>query len=311
MKYFLKCLLAGLMLLVPLSHAGVSVSSGFPDLGNIVSSVDMGVLMFVVSNVDIAGLIWATLKYAALFFIISLAVLFCCGKYHCFKRQNPIWDKCAYLYYLYIPIVFVAFGAVYGASSNAEQQASSFIKNELSPVVNQFLIGTLRATPPEFYDLLANTTPEDAMLILRKMIRDSLDNVFNSGESDGMKAFWQKLPNIGTTFVVDVCANIIYGKVADIAGVSRGDVKRGAKSIYKESFLDLMTKGGDLFGNYAALKVSKMIAMYRFFAMLVLALTLFVPMADFLIARFLKKRRTRNEAFLAGAENIPEGPASS
>jgi hypothetical protein len=302
------------MLFVPLCHAGVSVSSGLPDFGNIASSIinfsDTAVLKFVTSNVDIVGLILAAVKYAVLFFIISLVVLFYCRKCHWFKRQNSIWDKMTCLYYLYIPVVFVAFGAVYGASSNAEQQASSLIKNELSPVINQFLIGTLRDTPPEVYDLLANATPEDAMLILRKMIRDSLGDVFNSEEFDNMKAFWQKLPKAGDAFIVDVCANIIYGKVAGIAGVSRDDVKRGARSIHKENFLNIIVKGGDLFSNYAAMKVSKMISGYRFFAMLILIPALSVPVVDFLIARFLKKRRARNEGFLAGSGSISEGSAS-
>ncbi|MDR2092570.1 MAG: hypothetical protein LBP58_04550 [Azoarcus sp.] len=316
MKHFPGCLLAGLMLFVPLCHAVVVDES---TLHYPVIVIALGVaLEFVASIIDVMALVWATLKCAGLFFIVSLLVLFCCRKYRWFKRQNSIWDKFTYLYYLYIPVLFVAFGAVYGASSNAEQQVSSLIKNELSPAVNQFLIGTLRDTPPEFYDLLANATPEDGVLILRKKIEDRLGEVLNderavvAGEvADKASGFWQKLPKGATTFVVDACVDIVYGKVADVIGLNRDEVKRGVKSIRKESFLDLMIQGGDLFGDYAAMKVAKVIASYRFFAMLVLILALFVPVSDFLLARSLKKTGARrNEEFPAGGGSLPEGPAS-
>ncbi|MDR2092393.1 MAG: hypothetical protein LBP58_03610 [Azoarcus sp.] len=321
MKYFLKCLLAGLMLFIPLCHAGTTGTFDSPAFGGIANTIaslgDTGVLKFVVSNIDIMGLIWATLKYAALFFIISLPVLFCCRKYRWFKRQNPIWDKLTYLYYLCIPIVFVAFGAVYGALSSAEQQASSLVKNELSPAVNQFLLGTLHDAPLEFYDLLANATPEDGVLILRKRIEDNLGKVFDSegaaitgAIADKTRAFWQKLPTGAITFIVGVCADVIYWKLAGVTGTSRDDVKHGVKAIQKESFLNLIMQGGDLFGSYAAKKVAAMIANYRFLATLICVAILLVPVADILIARLLRKTRARDEGSPGKGESLPQGPAS-
>ncbi|MDR0716185.1 MAG: hypothetical protein LBF50_02050 [Azoarcus sp.] len=301
MKHIPKCMLACLMSFVSLAHAGWA----WPDFGSVAGTIasvsDTAVLKFIMSNIDIMGLIQATLKHVVLFFVASLPVLFCCRKYRWFKRRNPIWDKFTYLYYLYIPIVFMALGAVYGASSNVGQQASSLIRNELAPPVNRLLAGALRDLPVKYHDMLAGSTPEDVLQILRKMIGESLDNVFSNEGTDGASAFWQKLPESTRTFVVDICVDIMRGKLADITGLSRGNVKRGLDAIQKESFLNLIGQGGDLFGDYAAAKIAAMIASYRFFAMLALALTLCVPVADVLLAR-RGRRKT-----MAGESNDSQG----
>ncbi|MDR2689274.1 MAG: hypothetical protein LBB76_05900 [Azoarcus sp.] len=286
MRHILKNTLACLVLFaVPLSHA-------WSDLGSMAASVvnisDTAAVKFIWTNIDIIGLVWATVKHTLLFLVFSLLVLFFCRKRRWFKRANPIWDKFTYLYYLYIPVVFMALGAVYGALSNMEQQSFSIIKDKLAPPVNSFLISSLNDLPADYHDALAQMTPEDALQYTRVIIETSLDKTLKEGTSR-IADFWQKLPGDGRTFIVDVCVDIVLGKVAGIVGLSRGEVKQGLNAMKKENFLDLIKQGGDLFGDYAAAKVRGMIRGYRVFVMLIFVLALFVPVVDTLIARGREK----------------------
>ncbi|MDR1461789.1 MAG: hypothetical protein LBI68_01435 [Azoarcus sp.] len=280
----LKYVFACLMLFALPAHAELSLQGESPDTGS------MGMLSLIWSHIDLMGLLWATAKYAFLFFILSLVTLFICRKYRFFKRQNPIWNKLTFLYYLCIPAALTLFGAIYGASSSAEQQATFIIRNDLAPPVNRFLVESLSGLSADFRETLANATPEQKPLLLRKYLEGDLSEYAKAG-AGSITDLWQKLPESGRTFVVDSCVAVLTQTLSYGTGRDRNNIMQSFDAAKKGGLSGLLKWSGDLFGDYAATKAGAMIRSYRTLAMLILALVLLVPVVDTLIARVLEKKQ--------------------
>ncbi|MDR1163205.1 MAG: hypothetical protein LBM17_05120 [Candidatus Accumulibacter sp.] len=283
--YFTACLVA--LLLAPfVCKAEVNpLSMESRELARSLASFSsVGVAHYLSSSLNPKDLFFSSFKYACLFFLLALLVLYFCKKFGCFKRENPLWDKLTYLYYLYIPVVLVAFGAVYGALSSGETQAVATIRNNIAPSANRFLIKAIGDFLPEANKLLGSTTPEQAAQVLRDHFEKGIDNSIRSGVGN-LNAVWEKLPDSARSFVVDICVAVLVDKLAEYAGTNRGEVMQGWNIVKRAPFLDLIHKGGDLFGDYAAKKVGSVIRTYRIVAEVFLFLALLVPVADVMIAR--------------------------
>jgi hypothetical protein len=292
---------AALLVWLPVTAWAVVVDMSFFEklLGGDMSSLGdisgFAILGAVLKDMNWLALVWSVTKMAALFMLITIVILVICRKKRFFKRQNPVWDKITYLYYLLIPLAMLTASLAISVPGHFKRISENIVQQGIVPVIDLAVHSAVGELPDDVRDSLSGTSLED---YLKK-------DVFSFFEQQDPNSLFYRTWNSVDTRIKDWLAgklvSMLMKKALDSIGKPLGfsgaDLKAGVETLYKEDPLTQAKGLGAVIGNILLHKVNGMIFKVQLMLLLAPVGVLLIPVLDTLIARRLEKR----QKLLAGA----------
>ena len=222
--------------------------------------------------------------FALLGLLLALAVLVVCAKFGVFRRRNRFWHFAAKLYWVYVPVVFMAAGVGFGLLRYVERESVMVAGTALLPVKHRAL-EILSQYPPELAAKLS-------LPGLKQMMRDNiakvefqvkgLDKVYRVG--DTVKLLPTSVRGVVLDAVVDRITDELNLKLSKATGLERDSLAR----LWRQDAIELLN--GDFLDRALSLHVRQVIRGYQQMLGLLLLGFLMVPVADTVIAGMLEGR---------------------
>jgi len=227
---------------------------------------------------DPAAAFWTIAQFTALGFVLALILVFVCAKFRVFQRRNKFWNIAAKLYFLYILLVFMGAGAVFGAlqyGKDASDKAADVFVETVTPKV----VGYLQSLPPE----TRARAVFDASV--RAKIRKDIELQL---ESTAIAPYLAMLPDQAMDWVsgtlVDYVIDQLNKKVAGLIGVDKKEIAK----LWNQNMEELVQ--GDFLGNLVRQPIHKIVTSYQKAVLFLLLFLLLLPVADILLAKWLYRR---------------------
>jgi hypothetical protein len=265
---------------------------GIPSLGDMSGFAILGAVL---QDMNWLALIWSVTKMAALFMLITIVILVFCRKKRFFKRQNPVWNKITYLYYLLIPLAMLTASLAISVPGHFERMSENIVQNGIVPVIDLAVHSAVDELPDDVRNDLSGTSLED---YLKK-------DVFSFFEQQDSNSLFYRAWNSVNAKVKDWLAGKLVSMLMEKAlasvgkplGFSGADLRAGVEALYKEDPLTQARGLGVFVGNILLHKVKGMIFKAQLLLLLAPLGVLLIPVLDTFIARRLERR----QKLLAGA----------
>jgi len=220
------------------------------------------------------------LKYAALGFVLSLALIIVCLKFKLFQRQNKYWNIFTKLYYFFIPIVCISVGIAYGFLQYGKDINDGLVNSALQPVKRE-IVDSLKSLPHETRDQLSSVT-------LRKVVQNAIE--FKAEDTTGnRKGVIKIMPKFVSEWllnaaVTEMVISKLNAKIADATGLDKESINK----LWQQNMIEVFES--DFLNNLLSQHINGQIISLQKTLQYILLLLLLIPTIDILIAKRLKKR---------------------
>jgi hypothetical protein len=257
-----------------------------------------------------SDILWDALKYASLSLVAGFVILLVCGKFHVFRRENAVWNKLAYLYYLYIPAVVTVFAFVYGAAVSTGQTGVKLVSETVSPMVSQYvsaylaegasngddsttIMGRFKGKLIEFDAYIKSGAETKNM---KKDLLAYIDTQIGATTDSGAK-IWRSIPASTKDSILDASVDLVEEKMPDYSA-----------ELLNSDDTNVAEMSGKLAAKFASSQVEKKIKSFQHTLMLLLALALLIPLGDIVCARVLARRKATAKRKAAALEEQASAP---
>ena len=279
---------AALLVWMPVTAWAIALDWSF----DTVSLGDMSVFAIlgaVLEDMNWLALIWSVVKMAALFMLIAIVMMVICRKKRFFKRQNPMWDKVTYLYYLLIPLAMLTASLAISVPGHFERMSENIIQQGIVPVIDLAVHSAVDELPDDLRQDLSGISPE---AYLKKEVFSFFE------QQDPNSLFYRAWNSVGAKvkdWMAGMVVSMLMKKVLDSVGKPLGfsgtDLKAGVKALYKEDPLTQAKGLGSFVGGVLLHKINGMIFKVKLLLLLAPVGVLLIPALDTFIARKLERRQ--------------------
>jgi len=237
------------------------------------------------ASFSLLAVLFATIKYAVLGFVVSLVLVVVCVKFKVFRRQNKYWNFAAKLYYLFIPVVCITTGAAFGFLQYGKNISNGVVNGLLQPIKQEVVV-QLKNLPPEIQTIDLQTIMMAGTAVLQLL--DSVQFKGSVRSSHETEVKFSLLAAWLLKFLINSVIDELNTKAASAIGIDKAEVsaslKKNVVEIFESNFLnDILSQ-----------RIHSTIHSYQKMLLLIVFLFLLIPTIDFLIAKKLEKYRHNN-----------------